>query len=110
MLNCAIIGAGFSGLALCYYLLEKGQKVTVFDGKGIGGEASGIASGLVHPYPGKEARLSWKGQEAMQASKDLFAIVGQSTKSFNMLKKGVIRLAITEEQKETFFQRFLNIS
>ena len=78
MLNCAVIGAGFSGLALCYYLLDKGQKVTVFDGKGVGGEASGIASGLMHPYPGHEARLSWKGQEAMESSKELFKIVAQT--------------------------------
>ena len=107
MLNCAVIGAGFSGLALCYYLLEKGQKVTIFDGKGVGGEASGIASGLMHPYPGKEAKLSWKGKEAIEASKELFEIVAKKTKSLNMLRKGVIRLALTEKQKATFLQRSL---
>ena len=107
MLNCAVIGAGFSGLALCYYLLDKGQKVTVFDGKGVGGEASGIASGLMHPYPGHEARLSWKGQEAMESSKELFKIVAQSSNTLNMLRKGVIRLALTERQKAIFFERSL---
>lgn len=105
MLNCAVIGAGFSGLALCYYLLDKGQKVTVFDGKGVGGGASGIASGLMHPYPGENANLSWKGEEAMQASKELFTIVDRETKGVSFIKRGVLRLALTEKQKVTFLKR-----
>lgn len=51
-MNIAIIGAGFSGLALAYFLLQSSAHVTLFDAVGIGGGASGIATGLLHPYPG----------------------------------------------------------
>ncbi len=67
MKRVAIIGAGMSGLACAWYLLERGGFVpTIFDGVGIGGGASGAAAGLVHPYPGEQGRQSWMGHAALQ--------------------------------------------
>ena len=74
-MRVAIIGAGFSGLALSYHLLQYPScNVTIFDGKGIGAESSGIASGLLHPYPGEKGRITWKSFEGMQATKELLAV------------------------------------
>jgi len=103
----AIIGAGFSGLAVCYHLLkqENGLEVTLFDPKGIGGGASGIASGLLHPYPGEHARLSWRGKEAMEAS---LALIDQTEKVLDkspVNKKGILRLALNEKQLKSFKKR-----
>lgn len=75
-MSIAIIGAGFAGLASAYYLSEKFQ-VTLFDLKGIGGGASGISSGLLHPYPGEKGRRSWHAAEALEAARELLKIAEQ---------------------------------
>jgi len=46
----AVIGAGMCGLAISYFLSE--FDVSLFDAKGIGGGASGVCGGLVHPRRG----------------------------------------------------------
>lgn len=70
MKKAAVIGAGFAGLAAAYFLSEKYQ-VTLFDQKGIGGGASGISSGLLHPYPGEKGRLSWEAEPALKLATKL---------------------------------------
>jgi glycine/D-amino acid oxidase-like deaminating enzyme len=72
-MKIAIIGAGFAGLAAAYYLSENFQ-VTLFDLKGIGRGASGISSGLLHPYPGEKGRRSWHAAEALEATKELLKV------------------------------------
>lgn len=64
-MKVAIVGAGLSGLALCYHLLEKGVQVDLFDPQGIG---EGICSGLLHPYPGEQMRRSWRADEGLKAT------------------------------------------
>ena len=101
MKKIAIIGAGFSGLGACYHLLQLGGDITVFDGKGIGGGASGVASGLLHPYPGEDARLSWNGKDALEETKKLLKLVGPSVYKEN----GILRLALSERQEKAFKKR-----
>ncbi len=103
MKKIAIVGAGFSGLGLCYHLLkEEGEKeITVFDGKGVGGGASGIASGLLHPFPGESARLSWKGREAMAATLELLRLVGPEVYK----ETGLLKLALTDKQQKALRER-----
>ncbi len=72
-MKIAIIGAGFAGLAAAYYLSEHFE-VTLFDLKGIGGGASGISSGLLHPYPGEKGRRSWQAAEALEATRELLKV------------------------------------
>lgn len=93
MKRIAIIGAGFAGLAAAYYLSEKFQ-VVLFDQKGIGGGASGISSGLLHPYPGEKGRRSWHAEEALQATRQLLKVaekeLGQPVAQYNgILKVGL---------------------
>lgn len=101
MKKIAIIGAGFSGLAVCYHLLDGEHEVTVFDGKGVGGGASGIASGLLHPYPGASVRLSWMGEEALREAKALLKVVGPGVYK----ETGILRLALSEKQEKAFRER-----
>lgn len=93
-----MVGGGFSGLGLAYHLLKLGGNVTLFDGKGIGGGASGIASGLLHPYPGESARLSWMGNEGMNATKSLLKLAGKTTYKEN----GILKIAVTPKQEKAF--------
>lgn len=70
MKKIAIIGSGLAGLGVGYYLHEYLPKasITFFDEAGLGGKTSQIASGLLHPYPGKQARPSKEGHIAFEES------------------------------------------
>lgn len=91
MKKAAIIGAGFAGMAAAYFLSEKYQ-VTIFDQKGLGGGASGISSGLLHPYPGEKGRLSWHAQEAMAATLKLLDAAEKALGQPVAVRNGILRL------------------
>ena len=87
MINCcpycevsvklAVVGAGFSGLAVSFHLLERGVEVDLYDQKGVGSGASGIGSGLVHPYAGEQLRRSLYATEGMEATRRLLQVAGE---------------------------------
>jgi glycine/D-amino acid oxidase-like deaminating enzyme len=77
-MKIAIIGAGYSGLAACHYLLQAGCFVTLFDEKGIGGGASGVSTGLLHPFPGEKMRRSRHADIAMKESKALLCVAQEA--------------------------------
>ncbi len=91
MKKAAVIGAGFAGLAAAYFLSDKFQ-VTLFDQKGIGAGASGISSGLLHPYPGEKGRLSWEAAEAMALAKKLIEEAEEALGRPVAHKGGILRL------------------
>ena len=99
MKKAAVIGAGFAGLAISYHLLSRGIAVDLFDQKGVGGGASGVASGLLHPYAGEQARRSYLADEAIEEAKILIAL----SQSFSVEPvadfSGVIRKATKEQSK-----------
>ena len=91
--NVAVIGGGFAGVAAAYSLSEK-ARVTLYDSQGIGGGASGVSSGLLHPYPGEKGRLSWKGEEALSETMLLLKVaegeLGRPVADYRgILKKGL---------------------
>ncbi len=102
-MKIAIIGAGFSGLAACYYLsLRQGVEITVFDGKGLGGGASGVAAGLLHPYAGPESKLNWRAGEGIRASTELLEAASEHLGRPVFQKSGILRLALSDRQKEAY--------
>lgn len=100
-MKIAIIGAGFSGLALSYFLSGH-HDVVLFDKKGIGAGSSGIAAGLLHPYVGKQALLSWRGQEALADAKALLAIARDHSSQPIFQETGILRIPKNEEQSLAF--------
>jgi glycine/D-amino acid oxidase-like deaminating enzyme len=100
----AVVGAGFCGLALSWHLLHAGAKVDLYDKKGVGAGASGLASGLLHPYAGEQVRRSWRASEAMDAARELLALAqthsGKPVADFS----GILRLTEKEEQRSTFLE------
>lgn len=99
MKKAAVIGAGFAGLAISHHLLSKGVAVTLFDQKGVGGGASGVASGLLHPYAGEQARRSYLADEALAAAKDLITLSQSFSTDLVADFSGVIRKATLEQAK-----------
>lgn len=103
-MKVAIVGAGFCGLAVAWNLLSRKPSFTdlqvhLFDSKGIGQGASGIAAGLLHPFSGAHAKLNWKGKEGFHATQELLEISSIALKnSICAPHQGILRLAIKEEQ------------
>jgi glycine/D-amino acid oxidase-like deaminating enzyme len=92
-MKIAIIGAGLAGLAVAYFLSEKGE-VTLFDAKGIGGGASGMAAGLLHPFAGQSGKLCRFGWEG------LLATVALLNEVYPQKKGGILRLPFNERMRE----------
>ena len=102
-MKIAIVGAGFCGLGLSHFLLKSaGCHVTVFDPKGIGGGASGIATGLLHPYPGEQGRRSWRGSEGMASTMALVEEVEAVTGRSVATRGGILRSVQDKEQRKAF--------
>ena len=64
-----IIGAGIAGASTAHALTQKGQKVLVFDKKGIASGGSGAAGAFVSPKIGKGSPLQTLTNEAFSFSK-----------------------------------------
>lgn len=107
-MDIAIIGAGFCGLAVAWHLIHSQlpySKIYLFDSKGIGEGASGIAAGLLHPYTGAHAKLNWRGMEGFEATQKLLEAAKRSLgKSVYAENQGILRLALTAEQQSDFQQ------
>lgn len=105
-MQVAVIGAGFSGLAVAWHLLTHPsfsiQSLVLFDQKGIGGGASGIAAGLLHPFAGAHAKLNRFGREGMQATKELIQVAEKALKQPVAFEQGLLRPALNEEQCHDF--------
>ncbi|KAB5514549.1 hypothetical protein DKX38_028455 [Salix brachista] len=106
-LRYAVLGAGFAGLSVTWHLLKKSPKekemrIDIYDEVGIGGGASGISGGLLHPYSPK-AKLLWRGAECWKESLMLLNVaeaaaglsgVVDSDDSFIVRRRGILRPAI----------------
>jgi glycine/D-amino acid oxidase-like deaminating enzyme len=102
-MNIAIIGAGLSGLSLAWHLLANGKcTVTLFDSHGIGGGASGIAAGLMHPYPGQMGMRSFLASEGLDATSMLLQIAQEKSEVALYNDKGIIRYAQNEQMRSLF--------
>lgn len=99
----AVIGAGFAGLALSWYLFHFFPKcqLTVFDEKGVGGGASGVATGLIHPYVGEEGKRSLQGTEALCLTHELIDAVEKQEGPL-IISRRIVRSIFTKEQDLLF--------
>ncbi len=106
-MRVAIIGAGLSGLSVAWNLLQKIPcQITLFEKKGIGAGASGIATGLIHPYAGEQVRRSAFATEGIQATKELIAVAEEKLGEKIILQQGIIRFVQNEEQRQMLLSHF----
>lgn len=98
-MHIAIVGAGFCGLAVAWHLTKQPDvKVVIFDPKGIGKGASGIAAGLLHPYAGAHSKLNWRAKEGLAATRQLIKVAEQALGESIISTSGILRPALTPEQ------------
>ena len=98
----AVIGAGFAGLSIAWHLIETGKcVVSVFDSQGVGAGASGIAAGLLHPYPGEKAKRSYLATQAIAATKRLLAIAQNHSQLPLFDASGILRHVHDEQVRQT---------
>lgn len=99
-MKCVIIGAGLAGLAVAFYLQEAypSAVITLYDAKGVGGGASGIAAGLLHPWPGRSGKLAPLALEGMHEALKLFRRIHMP------LKWGIERFATNDRERRDFAQ------
>lgn len=102
-MKIAIIGAGLSGLSLAWHLLASNAcAVTLFDAHGIGGGASGIAAGLMHPYPGQMGMRSFLATEGMQATQRLLQVAQEKSAVSLCNDKGILRYTQNPQMHSMF--------
>ncbi|NGX60843.1 MAG: tRNA 5-methylaminomethyl-2-thiouridine biosynthesis bifunctional protein MnmC [Chlamydiae bacterium] len=104
-MKIAILGGGFAGLSVAWHLLNSTRgsvSVDLFDPNVIGKGPSALSSGLLHPYAGRHARLSWGGEKGMRETHRLLTEAARGANRSLILSKGILRPAISSEQIEDF--------
>lgn len=102
-MKIAILGAGFCGLAAAWFLTQNGKHdITIFDPRGIGKGASGVAAGLLHSYAGSQAKKNIRADEGLAATLKLLKISEAALNEPVIAGHGLIRLAVSQKQKEDF--------
>jgi len=102
-MRIAIVGAGFSGLSLAWHLIKSTQcTVVLYDAKGIGGGASGIAAGLLHPYVGEEGKRSLLASEGIASTKGLIAVSEEALGEKVAEQNGVLRHVLSDDLRALF--------
>ena len=93
MKRIAVVGAGLAGLGVTWHLLQRAEmEVTLFDPLGPGGGASGISTGLLHPFPAKQALRSWRASEGMEKTRQLLEIAEKALGRPVAEYTGILRL------------------
>lgn len=101
-MHVAVIGAGFCGLATAWNLAKQSINVTIFDSKGIGQGASGVAAGLLHPYVGAHAKRNWRASEGLTATLELLQVAEQALGEKIFSPSGILRPASTQKQIQDY--------
>jgi glycine/D-amino acid oxidase-like deaminating enzyme len=102
-MQIAIIGRGFAGLALAYYLSNNpANTLYIFDENDLGVSASGTACGLLHPFSGAKSRRSWMADVGMKTAIELIDFVEAFLQENISERKGILRPAVDSEQLNDF--------
>lgn len=100
----AVVGGGFAGLALSWYLLNDFARVevTLFDPNGYGGEASKISAGILQKYGGLHAKLNRYAEQGNEHTLELISIASKTLNQNIIQSKGLLRVALNDIQVEAF--------
>lgn len=104
-MRIAILGAGFAGLATTWFLSHYtigSATIDLFDPQPIGGGVSGLSSGLLHTFTGKQAKPAWHAHDCLAETHRLLTEASRTMNRSLVLAKGILRPALSEEQVKDF--------
>ncbi|SPN74134.1 bifunctional tRNA (mnm(5)s(2)U34)-methyltransferase/FAD-dependent cmnm(5)s(2)U34 oxidoreductase,Uncharacterized conserved protein,glycine oxidase ThiO,FAD dependent oxidoreductase [Chlamydia serpentis] len=107
-MRIAVLGAGYAGLSVTWHLLLHTQgtaTIDLFDPVPLGEGASGMSSGLLHPFTGKKAI---KPPLADQGINTTHSLITEASKALNLpivLSQGILRPAADDDQAQLFIKR-----
>ena len=107
-MKIAVLGAGFSGLAVAYHLTRYSTgrcKIDLFDPEPIGQGPSATALGLLHPYMGRKAMRSWEANRCLTRAHELITVAAAAIQEPIVLSKGILRPAYRPEDISLFQER-----
>ncbi|SCA58824.1 Uncharacterized protein AB751O23_AQ_00180 [Chlamydiales bacterium SCGC AB-751-O23] len=108
MKKIAIIGSGFAGLALSFYLTKEKQRdfdIDLFYDQDIDKSASGVSTGLLSPYSGMYATSVDDALLAFDELCSIVRILEEREQTNIFLSKGIFRLASEKRQMKAFEKR-----
>lgn len=95
-----IVGAGISGLSIAYFLLEKGQKITLIDSGT--NKSSRVAAGMINPLVFRRMAKSWDIDVLLPFAKRFYTKIEEQTKQ-TFYHPIVIRRFFSSEQEHQFW-------
>ncbi len=107
-MRVAILGAGFAGLSTAWHLIYLSQgsvSIDIYDPLPIGKSTSGLSSGLLHPFTGKEAKRIFEESKKLDEAHYLIGEASQAIGGRVVLSKGILRPAVRAEQELAFKAR-----
>ncbi len=100
-MKVAILGAGFAGLAVSWYVTHYtlgAAHIDLLDPNPIGMGASRISLGLLNPYMGKKATRAWESNNSLRETHRLITESANTLNSPLVLSKGILRPASSDQQ------------
>lgn len=107
-MKIAVLGSGYAGLAVTWFLLSytQGQAaIDLFDPVALGEGASGLSSGLLYPFPGYRALKPAQAERCLESTHSLITVASRSLDRPLVMSSGILRPAFEEEQINLFKTR-----
>lgn len=107
-MKVAILGGGFAGISLAWYLLHYtlgASRIDIYDPAPVAMGASRISLGILNPYMGKQAKPGWDAQACVREVHRLLTESATACCQPLVIAKGVLRPAQTAEQITQFQAR-----
>lgn len=106
-----ILGGGFSGLSICWHLLNEsngGVSVDLYDPVPIGEGTSGLSAGLLHPFTGKHARMPKYAKRGLFETHKLLTAAQNALNKHLILSQGLLRPTCDTDQIKSFSKALKN--
>jgi len=107
-MKIAILGGGFAGISLAWYLCDHtmgSAVIDIYDPSPVTMGASRISLGILNPYMGRQAKKAWEADHCVTEAHRMLTESAQALNAPLILAKGLLRPACTPEQITEFQAR-----
>ena len=102
-MKIAVVGGGYAGLAVTWNFLKYPQvSVDLFDPNPIGGSASKVSAGLLHPFAGLHSKKIIEADEGIKETRELLNIAASELSLPVSIESGLLRPALTKQQVDDY--------